>query len=350
MTQQDLTQILENVRVKHDLPAMAVAVAQSGQIKAAATGFRKDGDKTRVTTNDKFHIGSCTKAMTATMIAMEVEKGKLDWNTTLAKALPNMESDMKAEYREVTIRHLLTHRAGLPPPERSYPEGTNWYTLTGSPREQRRQYLHAVLNLRPEYQPGTEYKYSNAGYVVLGAILEQAYRKDWEMLAREMLFEPLGMETAGFGAMASPGRVDQPWQHVVRAGKKTAIGGGVNGDNAVVLGPAGRVHCSVKDWAKFADMHLRGASGKGGLLKPETIKLMHTPGAGEEYAMGWVVTERSWGGGRVLTHAGSNTMSFAVIWLAPLKNFGVMVTTNQGGDTGAKAIDEAAGAVISKLL
>ena len=64
----------------------------------------------------------------------------------------------------------------------------------------------------------------------------------------------------------------------------------------------------------------------------------------------WIVTERGWGGGRVLTHAGSNTMNFAVVWAAPLKEFAVVIATNQAGGETPNACDEAAGAVIRRFL
>jgi hypothetical protein len=62
--------------------------------------------------------------------------------------------------------------------------------------------------------------------------------------------------------------------------------------------------------------------------------------------LGWIVTERKWGGGKVLTHNGSNTMNYSVAWVAPKRKFAVLVCTNQGGEEAAKACDEAAGTLI----
>ena len=78
-------QTLEAIRKKHDLPALAVVVVKDGAIRdRLAVGVRKLGDPTPVTTNDLFHIGSCTKSMTATLAAMLIEDGKLKWDTTIA--------------------------------------------------------------------------------------------------------------------------------------------------------------------------------------------------------------------------------------------------------------------------
>ena len=71
---------------------------------------------------------------------------------------------------------------------------------------------------------------------------------------------------------------------------------------------------------------------------------------GSKYAMGWVVDQRPWAGGRVLTHNGSNTMWFCVTWIAPERDFAVLVTCNEGGDDAAKACDEASAALIQDHL
>ena len=115
------------------------------------------------------------------------------------------------------------------------------------------------------------------------------------------------------------------------------------------MGPAGTIHCSVLDWGKFIAAHLRGERGLPGLLAPETFQRLHTPSFGSEYAFGWLVTERPWAGGRALMHAGSNTQNFAVVWMAPARDFAVLVMTNQAGGSTPKACDEAATALIVRF-
>ncbi|HLV79318.1 MAG TPA: hypothetical protein VKT32_03520, partial [Chthonomonadaceae bacterium] len=80
------------------------------------------------------------------------------------------------------------------------------------------------------------------------------------------------------------------------------------------------------------------------------FQYLHTPLFGGDYAAGWVVTDRNWGGGRVLMHNGSNNQNYSVVWMAPLRDFAVLVATNQGGDAAAKACDEAASALIQSYL
>jgi hypothetical protein len=73
-------------------------------------------------------------------------------------------------------------------------------------------------------------------------------------------------------------------------------------------------------------------------------------GDGTTYAMGWLVLDRPWGGGRVLMHNGSNTMWYCVVWMAPEKDFAALIATNQGGDRAARACDEAATLLVRKVL
>ena len=86
------------------------------------------------------------------------------------------------------------------------------------------------------------------------------------------------------------------------------------------------------------------------LLKPATLTRLHTPPPGSDYACGWGVVKRRWAGGNALTHAGSNTMWFVVLWLAPAKNFSVIVGTNIAGPNAEKACDEVASAMIGHWL
>jgi CubicO group peptidase (beta-lactamase class C family) len=153
------------------------------------------------------------------------------------------------------------------------------------------------------------------------------------------IFEPLQMKSAGFGGTGTPGRIDQPWPHTAN-GQPTAENG-PDMDNLPVMGPAGRVHCSIQDWAKFVQDQLRGARGEQALLKPDSYQKLHTPPFGGDYALGWLAVKRSWGGGTVLNHAGDNTMNFATVWIAPKRDFAILVCVNQSGDAGFKATDEA---------
>src|SRR5258707_13125694 len=93
---------------------MAAAVLRGERIIAqGAAGVRKRGTAERITLDDRFHLGSCTKAMTATLVAMLVEEGKLNWTTTLGELFADTVKPMHPAWEKVTLRQVLAHRAGL---------------------------------------------------------------------------------------------------------------------------------------------------------------------------------------------------------------------------------------------
>ncbi len=333
------------IRTKHNLPALAIVVVKDGKIcDRAAVGVRKYGDPTPVTTNDVFHIGSCTKSMTATLTAIFIEEGKLRWDTTIAEVFPELKGKMNKQYETVTVEQLLTHRGGVP----NKPPAAAWkraWEAQGTPVEQRREFIAAMLAEPPQVAPGTQFIYSNQGYSIIGAMLEKIAGKPWEELITEKLFKPLHMDSAGFGPPGTKGEVDQPWGHT-RDGAKVKPS---QIDNPPVIGPAGRVHCSLDDLARFVIVHLKGGQS-GGLLKPETFRKLHTPPDGGDYACGWICVNRGWAGGRALNHAGSNTMWYLVMWLAPEKNFAVITATNIAGPDAEKSCDDVASAMIKNWL
>src|SRR5687767_2689876 len=93
---------------------MAAAVLRGERIIAqGAAGVRRRGTAERITLDDQFHLGSCTKAMTATLVAMLVEERKLNWTTTLGELLADTVKPMHPAWEKVTLRQVLAHRAGL---------------------------------------------------------------------------------------------------------------------------------------------------------------------------------------------------------------------------------------------
>lgn len=337
------TQLLKPIRQKFNVPAMAVAVMTSDGIKfAGAVGVRKRGTEIAIASEDLWHLGSDGKAMTSTLIARLVERGQLKWDSTLAEIFPDLTPQMNPEFQKVTLLQLLSHQAGLP-------ANLNLADYLGSDVQSLR--LRAVreeLAKQPQSAPGKKYAYSNLSYIIAGAVVEKITGQSWENAISNEVFNPLQMKSAGFGGTGTPGQIDQPWPHT-DDGKPTAENGSEM-DNPPVMGPAGRIHCSIQDWAKFVQDQLRGARGESGtLLKPESYQKLQTPPFGGDYALGWTVVQRGWAGGKALNHGGDNTMNFANVWVAPNKDFAILVCVNQSGDTAFKATDEAVGAMIDLL-
>lgn len=154
-----LTEILE----QHDVPSLAAAVVFGGEIHAAgAVGVRKRGDDTPVTVDDKYHIGSCTKAMTATLAGIFVERGLLSWETALLEVFPEME--IHPGYQTVTLKQLLSHTSGLPaftnPAEEDEALVDLFDIYTGSAMDARLNVvIPAILSRSPRLPPGEQYLY-----------------------------------------------------------------------------------------------------------------------------------------------------------------------------------------------
>ncbi len=337
-----VTQVLKPIRQKFDVPAIAAAVVTSDGIKwVGAAGVRKRGTEIPVMLDDLWHLGSDGKAMTSTLIARLVERGLLKWDSALAEVFPDLAPQMNPEFRRVTLLQLLSHRAGLP-------ANLNLAEYLGNDVASLR--LRAVrqeLAKKPESTPGSKYAYSNLGYIIAAAVVERTTGKTWESAIAEEVFDPLRMKSAGFGGTGTRGQIDQPWPHT-DDGEPTAENG-PDMDNPPVMGPAGRIHCTIQDWAKFVQDQLRGARGAPALLKPETYQRLQTPPFGGDYALGWNVVQRDWAGGKALNHGGDNTMNFANVWVAPGRNFAILVCVNQSGNKAFQATDAAVGAMIDLL-
>src|SRR5262249_29420167 len=151
-----------------------------------------------------------------------------------------------------------------------------------------------------------------------------------------------------FGPPGTRGKIDQPWPHDEDG--EPVEPWARHADNPPVMDPAGTIHCSLADWAKFVADQLKGARGEKALLTAETCKRLHsspyrdrcyTPG-------GWSGGETP--GGLVLEHGGSNTNNWAVVALIPSKDLAVLVATNCGSKDAEKACVAAMVALLQRTL
>ena len=109
-----LATLLDSLRYANNLPALAGAiVSDTGVIDAQAVGCRRYGGPANVTRDEQFHLGSNTKAITAVLIGILVDDSLLTWDSTLPSIFPEYAATMRAEYRSVTIRDILSHSAGF---------------------------------------------------------------------------------------------------------------------------------------------------------------------------------------------------------------------------------------------
>lgn len=346
----DFTTKLEEIRRERGLPALAAAAMRHGKLVLnAATGVRKLGADDLVTTDDQWHLGSCTKSMTATLAGMMVDEGKLSWHTTIGEIFPDLNGAMRPSWRNVTLDQLLTHRSGAPgnPPVELWAEALE---QKGTPTEQRLAILRGIVCNPPEAPHGKKFIYSNEGYAIAGAMIERVTGEAWEDLMRERLFEPLGMTSAGFGAPATPGKLDQPWGHLGEIGELRPVPPGPMADNPPAIGPAATVHASLADFARYADWHADWKRAEPRLLTEESFNHLHQCAPNQDYACGWLVQERDWAGGNVLWHTGSNAMFYAVMWVAPDREATFVAATNAAHSEADDACNAAVVALIRRVL
>ncbi len=325
-----------------DLGLATAVVHADGTIEVEVTGQWRADAADLVEETDPWHLGSDTKAMTATLAAMLVADGVLSWDTAASDVLNGVAP---GGLGAATLGQLLTHSAGvvenLP---RDLPDLWDdlWDAGAVDVPGTRQAAARVILAEPPTFDPGSEVGYANAGYLVAGAMMEAVTGQSWEALMQARLFEPLDL-ACGFGAPDG----DVPWGHEPGS-PPTPVEPGPGADNPPALGPAGTVHCDMAGWGAFVREHLVGPSGGSDLLDAETFDLLHTPPAwlpGSDMAYGWVVVERSWGEGKVLTHTGSNTLWTATAWLAPNVGRAFLAATNVGA--GERALDDAIGQLIA---
>ncbi|PEN12213.1 hypothetical protein CRI94_14330 [Longibacter salinarum] len=337
--------LLNDARETYDIPAVAAIVVRSDSILAArATGVRRRGAPDPVSARDAFHLGSNTKAMTATLIALLVEDGTLSWDTTPAEVFPGLADSIHPAFRGVTLEQFLAHRSGLQPftNTREYGELP---PFVDDPKERRAAFATYVLQRDPSYEPGSRFLYSNAGYAVAAAMAEQVSGTSWEQMMRERLFKPLNI-SGGFGW---PAAVDstQPWGHRTRGGDSLRAHD-PNGRFRLgpLWGPPGDVHMSMPDYGRFLQLHLRGLRGnKTTLFAASTVRDMHTSrGAMSDstdipgYGLGWVVHDYL--GARSSSHAGSVGTFKARATIQASRDLAVAVVTNAGHEDADEATIE----------
>ena len=337
----EVTARLEAIRAEIKFPALGAALVTADEVEGVwVTGTRRAGGKELVEKTDRWHLGSCTKPMTATLIALLVARGDLAWDTPLEVLLPDIAKDMHADFRDVTLVELVSHRSGIVDDEgliSRLPAGVD-----GSRAEHRADITRALLSRPPAYAPRSAFKYSNAGYVVVGYVAQAKAGRTWEDLMQELVFGPLGMKSAGFGAPGEPDVCDEPRGH--RASGEI-VEPAPGSDRQLAVRPCGGVHASLADWARFVQLHLRGAHGdvEVGKIKltREAFALLHQPfdAGSRRYARGWLVTNEPWAGGdgTTLNHSGTNTMWYCETWLGLESGVAVLMTTNQYGPSGKNA-------------
>ena len=320
-------------------PALAAGiVTRNGLVWSGVRGVRRAGTDTLATLNDRWHLGSNTKAMTAAVFGRLVQQGLARWAMPLAEAFPDLTID--PAWSGITLDDLMRHRAGLlDGPLINQTWLLSAHADTRPLPEQRAELAGRAFSAPPTGPVGT-FAYGNGNYIIVGAAIESLTGEPWETVMQRELFDPLGLTSAGFGAPKG----EAPWGH--RSG--FAVDPAGFADNPAALGPAGTVHMTLADYATFIGAMMGGAPD---WLTDDTRRHLLTPAAGDPpaYAAGWGIGTAPWAGiagpGTIITHNGSNTMWFATVLAAPERGLGVITLSNDG-----EAGQRACSALIPRLV
>ena len=342
----EFAELLEEIRQKEKLPAIAASVIIKGDIYVkAAVGTRKYGTNNWVTLEDKFLIGSCGKAFTATLAAILINEGLLQWDTSVGEVFPEIK--MHPEWETITIQQLLTNRSG-------YADDTDSKLLPNDillpvwhdnnpPMDMRNSYMKIAINIKPRHPPNEVVVYANSGFLVAGVMLETVSNESFENLMQEKLFNPLALNTAGYGSPATTDPISQPYGHFANSPIKK--------DFPDYISPMGNVAISIGDWSKFVLFHLNSYRDISPiLLDSDTLKKLHTPpnsatwaNSGLEswiaktiygldlktfsYAFGWATKKES-EGHYLLLHDGQGSSFSARVEADPKSKSAILIVTN----------------------
>lgn len=302
----------------------AAIIDKNGVSSVAASGVKKQGSPTPASIYDLLHVGSIGKAMTTVMIATLIEDDLLPngWTTSIEEVFPELRSQIHENYHEVTILDLLKHESGLAR------QADNWALNPELTIIERRK---AILLDNLEEEPITtrgSFQYSHLGYTVAAAMVEQITSKSWEELMQERLFDPLGMDSAGFGPPGSSGSSDESWGHQLDNGEWVPN----QTDLDPAYAPAGGIHVSIEDWTKFIHLWLPAVTPN--LLSRDAIDQILVLGeqravvAGAINVPGWFLYPNIWGHGISLNHVGSNGRWHAQLWILRESNRAFFVVAN----------------------
>jgi CubicO group peptidase (beta-lactamase class C family) len=338
-------QRVEDAMRSRDVPGMAIAVVQGGEIvHARGYGVRRLGAAGAVDADTIFPTGSTGKAVTAAALAILVDDGRLGWDDRVADHLPDFRMYDPWVTREMTVRDLLLHRSGL---------GLGAGDLLFIPRTSRSRadIVRALRHIEPATSFRSGYAYDNILYVVAGELVAQVSGQPWETFVRERIFEPLGMATAVDDEKDRFATANRAQPHARLDPRLRGLGEQQVLPEREGLGqvgaPAGGLSWSANDFARWMQAQLAHGAILGGDGKrlwseasaremwspqvPVPIRPYPAPIADitpqfSGYAFGWNVQD--YRGVKVVQHGGAVFGVLAFVVLVPEHDLGIALMVN----------------------
>jgi CubicO group peptidase (beta-lactamase class C family) len=304
---------------RQKIPGLSIAVVRNGEVvKAQGYGLSNVELNVAATADTIYQSGSVGKQFTATLVMMLVEEGKMSLDDHISKYIP----DAPAIWKDITLRHMLTHTSGL---------SNHLYDHINLRQDYTEDELIKQLAAIPlDFRPGDDWTYSNAGFVTLGILIHKATGKFYGDLLHEKIFEPLGMKTARI--------IDEADIVPNRAAGYRIVEGELKNQEWVApklnTSADGSLYLTVLDMAKW-DAALYTEK----LLKRSSFDLMWTPvklnsGKTKPYGFGWFLGEAR--GHRLIEHGGAWQGFNAHISRYVDDKLTVIVMTNRAGADSGK--------------
>lgn len=288
-----LTKFLDHVQAEH-FHGVVHASTGGKVLVSRAMGYSHDSQKTPLKTSTLFELASATKPFTAIAILQLQEQGALELDDPIADHLPGVPSSC----REITIRHLVTHKSGIPPD--SYGQVSDDMAAT----------ISSMLERGPKTRPGEQRAYWNQGYALLSEIIARTSGQSYTEYCKEHIFAPYGMTDTRFTGDSPPTEVSVAVSAASRMGPaRTALDHPYGSYGMQYRGMGGMV-TNVGNLQKFARAYFDGQ-----VIHEEHLELMRRADA-QGYGFGWKVAARD-DGFTGLTHNGSVAGFFCEVRLYP---------------------------------
>jgi dipeptidyl aminopeptidase/acylaminoacyl peptidase/CubicO group peptidase (beta-lactamase class C family) len=322
---------LARLAAKHGIPGAQLGILRYDpngvdEVAVASYGLLNIDSQQPVTADSVFQIGSITKVWTATVVMQLVDEGLADLDAPVIEVLPELRLADPDVTKHVTLRHLLNHTSGI--------DG-DVFTDTGRGDDCIERYVELLGEQTQNHPLGATWSYCNAGFSVLGRVIEKLTGQTWDEALRERVFTPLQLQhalTLPEEALLHAAAVG----HVTQDGVKTLA---PIWQLPRSIGPAGLVTANAADVLAFARLHLTGGVGPDGtrVLSEESATAMADHQAdlpdkyslGDSWGLGWI--RFGWDGRRVYGHDGNTIGQAAFLRVLPEAGLAVTMLTNNDG-------------------
>jgi CubicO group peptidase (beta-lactamase class C family) len=260
----DFTPLVRRLMARDQIPGLAVGLVERGRLVfARGFGYRDAYTHLPVTPDTLFALGSCSKAFTATAIALLADEGKIALDSPVRTYLPDFALEDPVATATLTTRDLLTHRSGLPRHD------LFWYQAPFS----RDELYRRLRFLEPAGPPHAQWRYNSLMYVVAGRIVEQVTGESWESFVQARILSSLKMRRTVLSAEEMATDSDHASPYAIHEGSVQKI---PMLKQLSAIAPAGAVSSSVRDLARWLTFH---ATRSPGLLREDHWRDLHRPQA-----------------------------------------------------------------------